>query len=151
MYWLWFHYTFFVNLHFAKFKFAKPIADGIECNPDPNHSKHYNRSVLLTHIKEVYDLVRRQVFRAYIILFQIYAFHWSKFFWKSNDINFIADQNYPSSLTGTEHFTVDDLSSFLVIHGFTISDPVLILPIFRKLLLRNGNISSKCLFWNEQT
>ena len=32
------------------------------------------------------------------------------------------------------------------IHGFTISVPVLILPVFRQLLLRNGKISSKCLF-----
>ena len=33
-----------------------------------------------------------------------------------------------------------------VIHGFTISVPVLILPVFRQLLLRNEKISSKCLF-----
>ena len=37
---------FFVNLYFAKFKFVKLIADGIESNPGPDHSKHYNRSVL---------------------------------------------------------------------------------------------------------
>ena len=40
---------------------------------------------------------------------------------------------------------------FLPIHGFTISVPVLILPVFWQLLLRNGKISSKCLFWNERT
>ena len=33
-----------------------------------------------------------------------------------------------------------------LIHGFTISVPVLILPIFRQFLLRNGKISSKSLF-----
>ena len=33
-----------------------------------------------------------------------------------------------------------------LIHGFTISVPVLILPVSRQLLLRNGKISSKCLF-----
>ena len=37
---------FFVNLHFAKFKYVKLIADSIESNPGPDHSKHYNRSVL---------------------------------------------------------------------------------------------------------
>ena len=36
-----------------------------------------------------------------------------------------------------------------LIHWFTISVPVLTLPVFRQLLLRNGNISS--LFWNEWT
>ena len=39
----------------------------------------------------------------------------------------------------------------LWIHGFTVSVPVFILPIFQQLLLRNRKISSKCLFWNEQT
>ena len=34
--------------------------------------------------------------------------------------------------------------------GFAISVPVLILPIFRRLLLRNSKFSSKCLFSNEQ-
>ena len=37
------------------------------------------------------------------------------------------------------------------IHGFTISVPVLILTIFWQLLLRNGKMSSKCLFWKERT
>ena len=37
------------------------------------------------------------------------------------------------------------------IQGFTISVPVLTLPVFRQLLLRNGKISSKSLFWNERT
>ena len=36
---------FYVNLHFAKLKFVKLIADGIESNPGPDHSKHYNRSI----------------------------------------------------------------------------------------------------------
>ena len=31
-------------------------------------------------------------------------------------------------------------------HEFTVSVAVLILPTFRQLLLRNGEISSKCLF-----
>ena len=39
----------------------------------------------------------------------------------------------------------------LLIHGYTISVPVLILAVFRQLLLRNGKISSKSLFWNERT
>ena len=38
--------NFFVNLHFAKFKFVKQISDDIKSNPIPDHSKHYNRSVL---------------------------------------------------------------------------------------------------------
>ena len=35
------------------------------------------------------------------------------------------------------------------IHGLTTSVPVLILPVFRQFLLRNGNISSKSLFWRR--
>ena len=37
---------FYVNLHFAKFKFVKLTADCIESNPGLDQSKHYNRSVL---------------------------------------------------------------------------------------------------------
>ena len=37
------------------------------------------------------------------------------------------------------------------LHRFTNSVPVLILPIFWKLFLRNGKILSKPLFWNKQT
>ena len=37
------------------------------------------------------------------------------------------------------------------IHGFIISVPVLVLPIFRQLLLRNRKISCKSLFWIERT
>ena len=37
-----------------------------------------------------------------------------------------------------------------LLHGFTISVLVLILPVFRCLLLRNGNVSSEYLFWNER-
>ena len=37
-----------------------------------------------------------------------------------------------------------------LLHGFTISVLVLILPVFRYLLLRNGNVSSEYLFWNER-
>ena len=36
------------------------------------------------------------------------------------------------------------------IQRFTISVPVFILPISWRLLLRNGKISSKCLFCNER-
>ena len=36
--------------------------------------------------------------------------------------------------------------SFLSIYGFTISVPVLILPVFRQLLLRYGRILSKLCF-----
>ena len=35
--------------------------------------------------------------------------------WRSNDINFIADQSHLSSLAVTKPFTVDDLRSFVVI------------------------------------
>ena len=40
---------------------------------------------------------------------------------------------------------------YVLLHRFTISVPVLIWPIFWQLLLRNGKIWSKSLFWNEQT
>ena len=39
------------------------------------------------------------------------------------------------------------LAAFIAIHGFTISVPVLILPIFLQLLLRHGKFSNKSLFW----
>ena len=35
-------------------------------------------------------------------------------------------------------------------HGFTILVPVLELPVFLHLLLRNGKISNNTLFWNER-
>ena len=38
-----------------------------------------------------------------------------------------------------------------LIHGFTIPVPILIFPIYWQLLLRNGKISSKYLFWKERT
>ena len=38
-----------------------------------------------------------------------------------------------------------------LIHGFTISVPLLILPIFRRLLPRNGKISSKCFETTEHS
>ena len=37
------------------------------------------------------------------------------------------------------------------LHGFTISAPVLILPVFRQLLLRNGKISSIKDCWSQLT
>ena len=37
-----------------------------------------------------------------------------------------------------------------LIHGFTISVPGLILPVFRHLLLRNRKMWNKSLFWNER-
>ena len=37
------------------------------------------------------------------------------------------------------------------IHGFAVLVPVLILPISRRLLLRNGKVLSKCLFWSKRT
>ena len=37
------------------------------------------------------------------------------------------------------------------LHGFTISAPVLILPVFRQLLLRNGKISSIKDYWSQLT
>ena len=51
------------------------------------------------------------------------------------------------SFNGTLGSTV----SSIWIHGFTTSVPVLILPAFWQLLLRNKKSSSKCLFWNKQT
>ena len=63
--------------------------------------------------------------------------HYSLLFWS---IYILYIQNWTSS------FIVD---LFVFTNGFTISVPVLILPIFWQLLLRNGKISSKCLFWNE--
>ena len=44
----------------------------------------------------------------------------------------------------------DQKNSWLI-RGFTISVSIFSLPVFRQLLLRNGKISSKYLFWNEKT
>ena len=41
----------------------------------PDHNKHCNRSVLHDTYQGGLNLVRRQVFSAYIILFLKYAFH----------------------------------------------------------------------------
>ena len=56
--------------------------------------------------------------------------------------NFVPQQ-VPSSL-----FKFDFVK---LIHWFTISVPVHILPVFCQLLLRNRKFSSKSLFWNERT
>ena len=46
--------------------------------------------------------------------------------WKSNDINFIADQGHLNSMVGTEPFTVDDLSSFAVIKEHVVQAPMVL-------------------------
>ena len=108
---------FFVNLHFAKFKFVKLIADGIERNPGPDHSKHYNRSVLHYTYQGGVKFSETAGFQCICNSFFAICFSLIKkvSLWKSNDINFIADQSHLSSLVGTEPFTVDDLCSFVVI------------------------------------
>ena len=116
MYWFWFH-ILFVNLHFAKFKFLKLIPDGIESNPGPDHSKHYNRSVLNDTYKGGVKFSGTAGFQCIYNSFSAICFSVIKIvsLWKSNDINFIADQSHLSSLAGTGPFTVDDLSSFMFI------------------------------------
>ena len=113
---------FFVNLHFAKFKFVKLIADGIESNPGTDHSKHYNRSVLHDTYQGGVKVSETAGFQCIYNSFFAICFSLIKkvSLWKSNDINFIADQNHLSSLVGTEPFTVDDLSLFVVIKEHVI-------------------------------
>ena len=47
--------------------------------------------------------------------------------WRSNDINFIADQSYLSSLAVAKPFTVDDLRSFVVIKEHAV-ETQMVLP-----------------------
>ena len=107
----------FCKLDFAKFKFVKLIADGIESNPGPDHSKHFNRSVL--HDTYQGDVKFSETGGFQCIYNSFFAISFSLIkkvsLWKSNDLNFIADQTHLSSLAGTEPFTVDDLYSFVVI------------------------------------
>ena len=95
----------------------KLIADGIESNPDPDDSKHYNRSVLDDTYQGGVKFSETAGFQCIYNSFFAICFSLIKIvsLWKSNDINFIADQRHLSSLAGTEPFTVDDLSSFAVI------------------------------------
>ena len=60
-------------------------------------------------------------------------------------------RNSLGEFTRWEIFLVPIFKIQITIHGFTISVLVLKLPTFWQLLIRNGKISSQCLFWNEQT
>ena len=66
---------FFVNLRFAKFKFVKLIGDGIESNPGPDHSKHYNRSVLHDTYQGDVKFSETACFQCMYNSFLQYAFH----------------------------------------------------------------------------
>ena len=69
----------------------------------------------------------RQVFSAYVTLFrQCFSVIKIVSLWKSNDINFIADQSHLSSLTVTKPFTVDDLHSFVVIKEHVVQTQMLL-------------------------
>ena len=107
----------FCKLDFAKFKFVKLIADGIESNSGPDHSKHCNRSVLHDTYQGGVKFCETAGFQCIYNSFFEISFSLSKkaSLWKPNDLNFIADQSHLSSLAGTEPFTVDDLYSFVVV------------------------------------
>ena len=66
---------FYVNLHFAKFKFAKLIADGIESNPRLDHSKHFNRSVLHDTYQRGVKFSEKTGFQCIYNSILQYAFH----------------------------------------------------------------------------
>ena len=104
-------------MHFAKFKFVKLIADGIESNPGLDHSKHYNRSVLNDTYKGGVKFSGTAGFQCIYNSFSAICFSVIKIvsLWRSNDINFTADQSHLSSLAVTKPFTKDDLRSFVVI------------------------------------
>ena len=106
-----------MNLYFAKFKFEKLIADGIESNPGPKHSKQYNRSALLDTYQRGVKFSETAGFQCIYNSFFAICFSLIKkvSLCKSNDINFIAEQSHLSSLAEAELFTVDDLFSFVVI------------------------------------
>ena len=95
----------------------KLIAYGIESNPGLDHSKHYNRSVLNDTYKGGVNFSETAGFQCIYNSFSAICFSVIKIvsLWRSNDINFIADQSHLSSLAVTKSFTVDDLHSFVVI------------------------------------
>ena len=66
---------FYVNLHFAKFKFVKLIADGIESNPRLDHSKHFNRSVLHDTYQRGVKFSEKTGFQCIYNSILQYAFH----------------------------------------------------------------------------
>ena len=73
------------------------------------------------------------------------------YFLEDFDIGNCADDSTPYYADKCVESVVSNLKQSSTIHGFTISVPILILLVFRQLLLRNGKISSKFLFWNERT
>ena len=100
----------------------KLIADDIEGNPGLDHSKNYNRSVLNDTYQGSVKFSEKAGFQCIYNSFFTICFSLIKrvSLWKSNDINFVADQSHLSSLAGTEPFTVDDLPSFVVINEHVV-------------------------------
>ena len=93
------------------------FADRIESNPGSDCSKHYDRSVLHDTYQGGVKFSETAGFQCmYNSCFAIcFSLIKKVSLWKSNDINFIADQSHLSSLTGAEPFSIDDLPSFVVI------------------------------------
>ena len=64
-------------------------------------------------------------------------------------------QSTVGRVTANEQFLKSSFTFYQILksqlYGFTISAPVLILPIFLQFLLWNREISSKSLFWNKRT
>ena len=120
---------FSINLHFAKLKFVKLIADGIESNPGLDHSKRYNRSLLEDTYKGGVKFSKTAGFHCIYNSFSAICFSVIKIvsLWKSNDINSIADQNHLSSLAITKRFTVDDLRSFVIIMEHVVQTQMVLL------------------------
>ena len=59
--------------------------------------------------------------------------------WKSNDINFIADQSHLSSLAVTKPFTVHDLPSFAVIKEHVVQTQMV---LFSDIFNHHKNLTS---------
>ena len=116
-------------MHFAKFKFVKLIADGIESNPGLDHSKHYNRSVLNDTYKGGVKFSGTAGFQCIYNSFSAICFSVIKIvsLWKSNDIYFIAGQSHLRSLAVTKPFTVHDLPSFVVIKEHVVQTQMVLL------------------------
>ena len=107
----------------------KLIADGIESNPGLDHSKHYNRSVLNDTYKGGVKFSGTAGFQCIYNSFSAICFSVIKIvsLWRSNDINFIADQSHLSSLAVTKPFTVDDLRSFVIIKEHVVQTQMVLL------------------------
>ena len=97
-----------------------------------DHNKYYNISVLDDTYQGGVKFSEKAGFQSIYNSFSAICFSLIKIvsLWKSNNINFIADQSHLSSLAVTKTFTVDALPSVVVIKEHLQIQMVLLSRIF---------------------